>query len=140
MKELTSSYDDLEKRLAVFAGLAALVFCSLYLFTQGADLWTYLVRGVLALALFSAGGWAYGHWLRSTMEGFEKEEELPSNVERRTREPQAVEGQVVGLQDMPETVIPAEAPQVKEFAMPDFGGKAEPGDEDLPPPPPPAGL
>jgi hypothetical protein len=125
MREITSSYDDLERRMAVYLGLGALLFTSFYLFTRGADLWTYLIRGVLALALFSTAGWAYGHWLRGLYEKNSSEEELPENVERRTRDAHAPEGRVISHAEMPEAVIPGEA---KPYVMPDLGDAAQPED------------
>jgi len=160
MQELTSSYDDIEKRMAIYLGLGALLFTSLYLFTQGAGMWDYLIRGVLALALFSVAGWAYGHWLRGLFRKNAAEEELPGNTERQSRDAHALEGRVITHAEMPDAVIPAEeaGPKVADFTMPDFEAPMIPtkaqaaaarravpdepleGDFDLPPPPVPAGL
>ena len=115
--------------MAVYLGLGALLFTSLYLFTRGADLWTYLIRGVLALAIFSTAGWGYGHWLRGLYERNVAEEELPENVERRTRDAHAPEGRVISHAEMPESVIPAEAHQeAQPFVMPEFGDASQPED------------
>jgi hypothetical protein len=148
MQEITSAYDDMEKRLAVFGGLGALVATSLYLFTQGADLWTYLIRGVLALTIVTILLWVYLHWLRSLVHRHTDEEALPENVHRQSRDAQTVQGHVVAHAEMPDAVIPAESAdsRITSFAMPDFempapGPSAGAMDEgDLPPPPVPAGL
>jgi hypothetical protein len=158
MQEITSSYDDLEKRMAIYLGLGALLLTSLYLFTQGADLWTYLIRGVLALTCTTVVGWFYGHWLRELFRQHSEEEELPENVHRQTRDPQSLEGRLVTHDEMPDVVIPAEVAnsRVAEFTMPDFESplvqstaaassarKASPlpaEDADLPPPPVPSGI
>lgn len=165
MQELTSSYDDLEKRMAIYLGLGAMIFTSLYLFTQGADIWTYLIRGVLALTVFTVAGWAYGYWLRELFRKNSGEDELPDNVERQSRDAQALEGRVISHADLPEAVIPAEMPglgeTVSNFDMPDFDAPMIPSAQvaktaarkpaaplpvmeeaegDLPPPPVPQGI
>jgi hypothetical protein len=155
MKEMTSSYDDIEKRMAIFIGLGALVFCSLYLLIHGADLWTFLIRGVLSLATATIIGWAYGHWVRGIFRQHSGDAAVPENVERQSRDAQAVEGRVIGHSEMPDAVIPAEsaAAAAENFMMPDFDAPmlAPPAatkrasldiaDEgDLPPPPVPAGI
>ena len=94
MKEVTSSYDDVEKRMAIFMGLGALVFSSLYLMTRGADMWTYLVRGVLALTVFTVAGWAYGRWVRELFRTHSrKRRSCPENVERQSRDAKSRGGQ-----------------------------------------------
>ncbi len=74
MKEITSAYQDLEKRMAVFAGLGAVVFVSLFNLALGADLTSFLVRGLVALLLFSLVGYWYGRFLTRLIV---KEETLP---------------------------------------------------------------
>src|SRR4051812_33020654 len=106
MQELTSSYDDLEKRMAIYLGLGAMLFTSLYLFTTGADLWTYLIRGVLALSAFTIVGWNYGRWLRDLYRRHSSDEQLPENTERQSRDAHNVEGRVVSSAEMPDVVIP----------------------------------
>jgi hypothetical protein len=162
LKELTSAYDDVEKRMAIFLGLGALIFCSLYLYIQGADLDSYLIRGVLALTVFTVAGWGYGHWLRKLIRKQETEEELPENVERQHRDAKALEGKVVNTSSMGESVIPLEqtAGHVVDFTLPELepfvplaapaspaapsaakAARAEAVDEgDLPPPPVPSGI
>lgn len=165
MQELTSQYDDLEKRMAIYLGLGAMLFTSLYLFTKGATPWDYLIRGVLALAAFSIVGWGYGHWLRALYRQHSSDEQLPENTERQSRDAHAVEGRVVTHAEMPEVVIPGEPaePEISDFNMPAFDSPMIPSKEkakstplkaaaapaplpmmeeegDLPPPPVPAGV
>jgi hypothetical protein len=161
MQELTSSYDDLEKRMAIYLGIGALLFSSLYLFTRGADMWTYLIRGVLALTVFTVLGWAYGRWVRDLFRKHSGAEELPENVERQSRDAHAVEGRVITHSEFPEAVIPAEQAesQVSSFELPNFESpmiptKAQAAAQaqtratleapeelgDLPPPPVPSGI
>ena len=109
MKEQTSQYDDLEKRMAVYLGLGALLFTSLYHIAVGADLLTFLVRGAAALILVSILGWSYFHWLSRLIKTHSEEEQLPDNVERQSRDAKPVESRIVSAGDLAETVIPAEA-------------------------------
>jgi hypothetical protein len=74
VKEITSAYQDLEKRMAVFAGLGAVVFVSLFNLAFGADLVTFLVRGLIALLVFSLVGYWYGRYMTGLVV---KEESLP---------------------------------------------------------------
>jgi hypothetical protein len=74
VKEITSAYQDLEKRMAVFIGLGAVVFVSLFNLAMGADLTSFLVRGLLALLVFSMAGYWYGHFMAGLVT---KEEALP---------------------------------------------------------------
>lgn len=74
MKEITSAYQDLEKRMAVFIGLGAVVFVSLFNLAMGADLTSFLVRGLLALLVFSLAGYWYGHFMAGLIT---KDEALP---------------------------------------------------------------
>jgi hypothetical protein len=64
VRELTSAYEDLEKRLGIFTGLGAFLFSSLVCQLTGAELETYVIRGVLAMLVFGLGGWWYGNLLR----------------------------------------------------------------------------
>jgi hypothetical protein len=74
VKEITSAYQDLEKRMAVFIGLGALVFVSLFNLALGADLTSFLVRGLAALLVFSLAGYWYGGFMAGLVN---KEEALP---------------------------------------------------------------
>jgi hypothetical protein len=74
VKEITSAYQDLEKRMAVFIGLGAVVFVSLFNLAMGADLTSFLVRGLLALLVFSLAGYWYGHFMAGLIS---REEALP---------------------------------------------------------------
>ena len=74
MKEITSAYQDLEKRMAVFVGLGAVIFVSLFNLALGADLIAFLVRGLVALLVFSVVGYWYGSYLGNLVT---KEETVP---------------------------------------------------------------
>jgi hypothetical protein len=64
VKELTSAYEDIEKRMGIYTGLGAFLFSSLICLLTNAELESYLVRGVLALLVFGLAGWWYGSLLR----------------------------------------------------------------------------
>ena len=160
MKELTSYYDDIEKRLAIFFGLGALVLSALYNLLNGAALENFVVSGVLVGALAILGGWFYGGYLRRSIEAALPKDELPNNVELRSQNAQDLHAASSPLPAASETIIPDERStgKVVDFTMPEFSplGGAEstvlpasgPGapagigadDDDLPPPPVPGGL
>ena len=150
MKELTSSFDDLEKRMAIFAGLGAFLFTAFFLSLEGVDLITLLIRCSLALAAFTAAGWAWGHYTMRLLRKHADDEELPDNVVRESRDTAAVQGQVVNPSELAEAVIPAEeaGSRAQAFEMPDLSASPAPaaamagndGQGDLPPPPVPPGL
>lgn len=142
MKEQTSSFDDVEKRLAVFAGLGAFLLNSLVCLWQGSELETYLIRGTLVLTLVTLAAWIYGGWLRKAVLRFSENEDTGGAEIRVTDAPQLEK-----LVDMPgagATVIPAEAGTGRsvDFTLPEFEPVAPSiGDlPDLPPPPVPSGL
>lgn len=130
MKEITSAYDDVEKRLAIFLGLGAMIFSSLYLFTQGADLYTYLVRGVLALVIFTAVGWAFGHWLKGVLDKQREDDQQASirATDTNLNQDSVLAGDVEGAAN---AVIPAEhsAGKTVDFTLPEL----EPFGESVPP-------
>ncbi len=142
MKELTSNFDDIEKRLAVFMGLGAFLLNSLVCLWQGADLETYLVRGILVIALVTLASWFYGTWMRRVFLSFSGDAE-PSDAEIRGADAQKNDR----LVDMPmgtSTVLPAESVSGRsiDFTLPEFEPVGASVSElpDLPPPPVPAGL
>jgi hypothetical protein len=131
LKEITSSYDDIEKRMAIFLGLGAMVFSSLYLCTQGADLYTYLVRGVLAMVLFTVVGWAYGHWLKSVIRKQIEDEQLQAATPQSDASGSNQSNSMLHAGEGPEAVIPAEhsAGKTVDFTLPElepFGAAAPP--------------
>lgn len=133
MKEITSAYDDIEKRMAIFLGLGAMIFSSLYLFTQGADIYTYLVRGVLALILFSVVGWAYGHWLKNVIrKQLDEEQRPPFTQAEMTSNSEMSQGKVtIQANDGADAVIPAEhsSGRAVDFTLPEL----EPFNDSAPP-------
>lgn len=152
MKEMTSNHDDIEKRLAIFAGLGGLLCSTLVGLIQGYPLEAFLLQGVVVLTVFSLVAYVFGSWLRTTLKATQPQEELPDNVERRNNNAEDLEaGSVVMPGPLEEAVI-AEDPaspsgQVVNYTLPEFS-PADPspapsgmgGDEDLPPPPVPAWL
>jgi hypothetical protein len=123
MKEMTSFYDDTEKRMGVFFGLGAFLLSSLFAFFQGLTPEMILLRGVAVLIVFSLLGWGFGAWLKRTIAATAPQEELPSNVERRSRNAESLdEGSLVILPGTPETEV-MEAPatgSVVNFTLPEF--------------------
>ncbi len=85
MREIYSSYDDLERRIAIYLGLGAFVATSFYLYTRGADLFSLLIRGTLALGLFTGVGWVYGHYLAGLLRKQAESERAAQDAEERTR-------------------------------------------------------
>lgn len=125
MKEMVSFHDDAEKRLGIFFGLGAFLISSLFALFQGLSPEGFLLRGVVVLILFSLLGWIYGVWLKKTLEATKPQEELPSNMERRSRNAENLdEGSVImpGLGD--ETVVMEEANdsmgQVVNYTLPEL--------------------
>ena len=152
MKEMTSNHDDLEKRLAIFAGLGGLLFSTLVGLIQGYTLEAFLLQGVVVLVLFSLLAYGFGVWLRDALKKSEPVEELADNVERRRSNAEDLEvGSVVMPGEMQEAVI-AEDPaspsgQVVNYTLPelspmDSAPVAAPSDVDdeLAPPPVPSWL
>jgi hypothetical protein len=149
VRELTSSFDDVDKRLAIFLGLGAFLFSSLFCLVQGASFETYIIQGVVAALVFMLLGYAYAHWLRGLIK-----EHGPANggnddkIEFRSVDAQHLSEEVVNSGEYPETVIEetgtvvphetgaaAGGESASHFEMPDFG---ESGDEDFGAPSPPA--
>jgi membrane protein implicated in regulation of membrane protease activity len=152
MKEMTSNHDDLEKRLAIFAGLGGLLFSTLVGLIQGYTLEAFLLQGVVVLVLFTLVAYAFGTWLRDALKKSEPAEELADNVERRRTNAEDLEmGSVVMPGEMHEAVI-AEDPaspsgQVVNYTLPELSPMDGPGasappelDEELAPPPVPSWL
>lgn len=125
MREVQGSFDDMEKRLAIFLGLGAFLLTSLGCLIMGADFETLLLRGVLAFTVFSLAGW----WYASTFYALVKAK-MPSA--------QAVSDPSVTVvtRDAPQlprfevkapVILPAEesADKVRDFELPDFGVSSE---------------
>lgn len=130
MKEMVSFHDDAEKRLGIFFGLGAFIISSLFALFQGLTPEGFLLRGVVVLILFSLFGWLYGVWLKKTIEATKPQEEMPSNMERRSRNAESLDDGSVVMPAMGETVVMEEAPttgQVVNFTLPELG----PMDTDL---------
>ena len=87
MKEMISSHDDMDKRLAIFFGLGAFIMSALVGIVRNYTLEGFLLQGVVVLTLASLGGFAFGTWLRSALRSVSPQEQLPSNVERRSTNP-----------------------------------------------------
>ena len=163
MQELTSSFDDVDKRLAIFVGLGAFLLSSLLCFIQGASFETYLIQGSVVALVFMLVGYAYGHWLRGLVEEHTPTETVDEeSVEFRTVDAEHAEEEVVGASDVPETVIEEDgqvvpAENAAAFEMPELEAAPAPpapapmappapapaaadSGEDLPPPPVPSGV
>ncbi len=118
MKELTSHYDDLEKRLAIFFGLGALVLSALVGLMRGIGLMGILLNGVLALGLATLAAWIFGAWLKGVLRAGKPSEETAPGVERRSVTPATLEeGTVVTPQ--PDKAIVAD--EVHEPLAPNMG-------------------
>ena len=123
MKEMVSFHDDAEKRLGIFFGLGAFIISSLFALFQGLTPEGFLLRGVVVLILFSLAGWIYGVWLKRTIEATKPQEEMPSNVERRSRNAESLDEGSVVMPSIGETVVMEEPPatgQVVNFTLPEL--------------------
>lgn len=152
MKEMTSNHDDIEKRLAIFAGLGGLLCSTLVGLIQGYPLEAFLLQGVVVLTLFSLVAYVFGSWLRTTLKATQPQEVLPENVERRNNNAEDLEAGSVVLPGPQEEAVITEDPaspsgQVVSYTLPEFSPtQTSPvpsgfgGDEELPPPPVPAWL
>jgi hypothetical protein len=152
MQEMTSNHDDIEKRLAIFAGLGGFLCSTLVGLVQGYTLEAFLLQGVVVLTLASLAAYAFGAWLRRALKAVEPKEETPDNVERRRSNAEDLDmGSVVLPNQMGEAVI-AEDPaspsgQVVNYTLPELSPMAAPeraiapeAEEELAPPPVPAWL
>jgi hypothetical protein len=155
MKEMTSNHDDIEKRLAIFAGLGGFLCSTLVGLIQGYTLEAFLLQGVVVLGLCSLVAYLFGAWLRAALKATEPQEEGPDNVERRQTNAEDLDmGSVVMPSQMTEAVI-AEDPgspsgQVVNYTLPELSPMepalataapaAPAADEELPPPPVPSWL
>lgn len=124
MKEMVSFHDDAEKRLGIFVGLGAFIVSSLFGLFQGMTPEGFLLRGVVVLILFSLAGWFYGVWLKQTLAATKPEEELPSNMERRSRNAETLDEGSVVMPSMAETVVmeepEASTGKVVNFTLPEL--------------------
>jgi hypothetical protein len=127
MKEMVSFHDDAEKRLGIFFGLGAFLLSSLFSLFQGMPPEAFLLRGVVVLILFSLMGWIFGLWLKNTLEATKPHEELPSNMERRSRNAENLDEGAVVMPNFDETVVMEEpnasaagSGQVVNFTLPEL--------------------
>lgn len=126
MKELTSYHDDLEKRLAIFFGLGALILSALIGLMRQYSLEGILVRSVLALTVATLGAWAFGVWLKSALKATAPEEEPRLGVERRSVAPASLEDSNVVIPPHPDDAVVSEeiheplAPNMTRFTLPDL--------------------
>ncbi len=148
MREMVSFHDDAEKRMGIFFGLGAFLLSSVFALFQGLSPEGFLLRGVVVLILFSLLGWIYGLWLKQTIEKTKPQEDLPSNVERRSRNAESLDEGTLVIPGMGETVAAEELSptgQVVNFTLPEFSPLEAPeavsapaasvvDDGDLPPP------
>jgi hypothetical protein len=160
MKEMTSTHDDIDKRLAIFFGLGCFLLSALVGLIRGYTLEGFMVQGVVALTVGSLAAYAFAVWLRSALRSIEPAEPgVPDNVERRTNNAEDLDiGHVVTASQLSEAVI-LEDPEsatgkVVNFTLPELepGGfssgvlepPAQPGpapmDGELPPPPVPSWI
>ena len=122
MKEMVSFHDDAEKRLGIFLGIGAFILSSLFALFQGLSPEGFLLRGVVVLILFSLMGWGYGVWLKKTLEATRPQEEMPSNMERRSRNAESLDEGSVIMPSMGETVVMEEpgTGQVVNYTLPEL--------------------
>ncbi len=122
MKEITSSYEGVEKRFGIALGLAALVFSSLACLVSGAGLESFLVRGLLALGLFSILGWWYGGFLRRLFEkGAGAEPAADPNVTVTSHDVQPIpDFQAPAEPPAAQAAGAGEAPRAVDFTLPEF--------------------
>ena len=156
MKEMTSNHDDIDKRLAIFAGLGGFLCSTLVGLVQGYTLEAFLLQGVVVLTLCSLVAYLFGAWLRAALKATEPKEETPDNMERRQTNAEDLDmGSVVMPSQMTEAVI-AEDPEspsghVVNYTLPELspmepalatasGPAATVADEELAPPPVPSWL
>ena len=140
MKEMVSFHDDAEKRLGIFFGLGAFLLSSVFALFQGLPPEALLLRGVVVLVLCSLLGWAYGVWLKNTLIATKPVEEMPANMERRSRNAENLDEGSVVMPGMMETVVgddPDNLPatgQVVNFTLPEFDPLDTPLQGVTPPP------
>jgi hypothetical protein len=125
MREVQGSFDDFEKRLAIFLGLGAFLLTSLGCLVMGADFDTLLLRGVVAFTVFSlAGWWAAGSFYAAVKAKLpDAQAPLDPSVTVMTRDaPQLPKFEV-----RTPVILPAGdgAEKAREFELPDFGTSSE---------------
>jgi hypothetical protein len=126
MKEMISTHDDLDKRLAIFFGLGAFIMSALVGIVRDYTLEGFLLQGVVVLALATLGGYAFGAWLRAALASVAPKVELPANVERRSSNPNSLaEGTVVMPEGQNEATIdeeplPGQPGSVVNFTLPEL--------------------
>ena len=121
MKEIVSGHDDLEKRMAIFIGLGAFVFSSLYLFIQGADLLTYVIRGVIIGCFAAVIGWFYGSYFSRLVKRQQAEERGEVDFELRATDAENLEGMPIDPSTFESAVIPETGSGAyQQYDMPAF--------------------
>lgn len=161
MKELISNHDDMDKRLAIFFGLGALLMSTMVGLIRGYTLEGFLMQGIVVLVVAILAGYGYGLWLRQALASTKPADELPENTERRSRNAETLEQGTLVIPTLGEENIVAEEPgspsgQVVNFSFPEIvpgspepalssatsaeAPAAEDSGEDLPPPAVPSWL
>jgi hypothetical protein len=109
MKEMVSTHDDLDKRLAIFFGLGAFILSALVGLVRGYSLEGLLLQGVVVLTVATVCGAVFGAWLRAALRSSAPGDELPANVERRSTNPASLaEGAIVIPHHAAEAVVSEE--------------------------------
>jgi hypothetical protein len=129
MKEMVSFHDDTEKRVGLFIGLGAFLLSSVFALVQGLDPVLFLLRGLLVLIIFSLLGWGFGAWLKHVIGANKEEEEMPTNMERRSRNAEELDMGTLVMPNLTETVVSEEADrpgQVVNFTLPELSPMDEP--------------
>jgi membrane protein implicated in regulation of membrane protease activity len=149
MQEMTSNHDDIEKRLAIFAGLGGFLCSTLVGLIQGYTLEAFLLQGVVVLTLCSLVAYIFGAWLRAALKATAPQEQTPENMERRQTNAEDLEmGTVVMPNQMNEAVISEDTDpptgQVVNYTLPELSpvepASAPVADEELGAPPVPSWL
>lgn len=122
MKELTSSFDDVEKRFAIFLGLGAFLLNALVCLISNASLETYLIQGGVLAILFGVVGYFFSHWLGGMVKQHTPQETANNeSVEFRRVDAEQIAEQVVSAGEIPETVIQEDGSGAADFEMENFG-------------------
>jgi hypothetical protein len=131
MQEVSGSFEDTEKRVAIFFGLVAVLLISLGCLVTGADMDSFLIRGLVGFTLSSLAAW----WLAHQIGPFLKKAEPVPVAETSPDADVTVitrDAPVLPKFEAPKpVVIPADeaSPRVLDFVLPELG-------DDLPSPRP----
>lgn len=104
MQEVTSRHDDLDRRLAVYFGLAGFVTSGLLSLARGESFDGALLQGASALLLTGLAGWAFGAWLRALLQASAAEAEARERA-RKAAEEAAAENALGSRVDMGAKVL-----------------------------------